>query len=274
MRVAGIFDPGRLPLAGEIAARLSLLIACVLLVFAGRSLTSSITGPDPDFILYLGLQGATLSLFVGLAWVPLHSPVGKVGLRRAWWGLPAVAFVLIPFCAVTLARGVSGVPPGTAWFVAMGYLLLAAAAEEIEFRGFLLDTLSFRGTMIPSMIITSMLFGWVHTDNPGSNPLALANIALFGILLCGIRFLTRGLAAPILVHWLWNAVTGMVLGVNVSGLQIPSVLRPDGPLPWGAFGPEESPALTILLAASIAGVFTAVFRARRARKMPLPAQAG
>jgi membrane protease YdiL (CAAX protease family) len=250
------------------------LIACVLLVFTGRSLAFSITGPDPDFVLYLGLQGAALSLLVGLAWVPLHSPGGKVGLRRAWWGLPAAGFVLLPFCAVTLARGVSGAPPGTAWFVAMGCLLLAAAAEEIEFRGFLLDALSFRGTMIPSMIITSILFGWVHTDNPGSNPLALANIALFGILLCGIRFLTQGLAAPILVHWLWNAVTGMVLGVNVSGLRIPSVLRPDGSLPWGAFGPEESPALTIMLAVSIIGVFAAVLRARRARKMQFAAPAG
>jgi hypothetical protein len=260
MRIVGIFDPAKLPLAGEIAARLSLLIACILLVFASRTLVFYVTDPGSDLLLQLGIQGAALSGITGLAWIPLFSKGGKSGLKLSLWGLPAAAFVLLPFAVVTLARGAVAALPGAEWFAGLGCLLLAAAAEEIEFRGFLLDALAFRRAMIPSVLVTSALFGLVHTDNPGSNPLAIINIFLFGILLCGLRFMTRGLAAPILLHWLWNAVTGMVLGVNVSGLTIPSILRPEGAMPWGAFGPEESPALTILLTASIALVFLRLAR--------------
>jgi|GEM_PF-1451974 len=263
LRVSGSFDPGRLPVVGEVASRLSLLLAYVLVAFAGRSLTRAMVGGEPDMFVFLGVQGAVMTILTGLLWLPLASKAGKIGLRRALRALPFALFVLLPFVVVTVAGRFSWTPPSSRWFATLGLLAAAAVAEEVEFRGLLFDALAFRGSVIPSIVLSSALFGLVHGDNPGSNPLALVNIALFGLMLCGIRMLTRGVAGPALIHWVWNSTTGLVLGSSVSGLELPSLLHPLGRMPWGAFGPEESPALTILLIASTVLVYFSVRRAGR-----------
>jgi hypothetical protein len=81
---------------------------------------------------------------------------------------------------------------------------------------------------------------------------------LAGLLLGTAWLVTRSLWLPVGIHWGWNAATSVVLGLPLSGLDLPSALelRP-GAQPWmvglfgGDFGPEEGLAYHAALAAAL-----------------------
>jgi hypothetical protein len=157
------------------------------------------------------------------------------------------AVVLAPFIYLSLLGGLEfgAVSPGEWTGIALA-LLLAAAAEEVVFRLYLMDTLSFGGRSAIGITLSSILFAAAHAANPGADTLSIVNIGLFGVLLGLLRMVSRGIAAPILLHFLWNLATGMVLGWRVSGFELPSILDQSSPL-WAGFGPESSPVLTVCL---------------------------
>lgn len=69
----------------------------------------------------------------------------------------------------------------------------------------------------PAIIAISLLFGYLHINNPGATYVTAFGNALGG-LMYGIAFLGgRNIWMPIGMHWAWNFVQGSVLGFNVSG---------------------------------------------------------
>ena len=183
------------------------------------------------------------------------------GCRLTGFGSPTLplslaVLILVPFAAVALRSGLEWASPGNAWIATALVLLAMAAAEEMVFRGFLVNVLSFRGNFTSGAVLSSLLFALVHVDNYGATPLGVFNVAVFGFLLVLLRRRTRGLAAPILVHWAWNLTTGMVFGWSVSGYELPSLWTSPGGGPWSAFGPEGSLLLTAVLAVGIALVLS------------------
>jgi membrane protease YdiL (CAAX protease family) len=95
-----------------------------------------------------------------------------------------------------------------------------------------------------ALAISSLLFAGFHLTNPGMNTLAFANIFLAGILL-GMNYIyTRNLWYAFLFHLSWNFVQGPILGMRVSGLNLPSLLqvetKGDSLLTGGEFGMEAS----------------------------------
>ncbi len=148
-------------------------------------------------------------------------------------------------------------------------LFLAAAYEEILYRGYafqrLVDAVGARG----AILIISALFGVAHLRNPSVTPLSTANTVLAGILLSVAYLKTRALWLPIGLHWAWNFFMGPVLSLHISGLQFgqPLFLTEDlGPawLSGGAYGPEGSVVVTAVVAGSI------VWLARTLRIAPSP----
>lgn len=158
----------------------------------------------------------------------------------------------VPFIAVGLAQSPSWTYPGSGWFVVAAALLLLASVEEVIFRGFLLNTLSFGRHLLSGVLLSSVLFAAVHSDNTGATPIGVINVAFFGVLLSLVRFFSGGLILPSVIHWIWNLMTGMVFGWKVSGCTLPSLFRPGLQNLWGSFGPEGSILLTVSLAAGIA----------------------
>lgn len=138
------------------------------------------------------------------------------------------------------------------WFAVAAALFLLASAEEVVFRGFLLNTLSFGGRLLPGVLLSSVLFAIVHFDNTGATLIGVVNVAIIGVLLSLVRFFSGGLILPSVIHWFWNLMTGMVFGWRVSGYTLPSLFRPGLQNLWGSFGPEGSILLTVSLAAGIA----------------------
>jgi uncharacterized protein len=131
-------------------------------------------------------------------------------------------------------------------------LALAAAGEEMIFRGYafqlLIETVGPFATVLP----VGVLFGFTHAGNPNVSKLGVFNTVVWGILL-GYAFLrSRDLWLPIGLHFGWNAVLPL-FGVNLSGLTIEVsryVYRWDLPALWsgGSYGPEGGLLATIAAA--------------------------
>jgi len=98
-----------------------------------------------------------------------------------------------------------------------------------------------------------LVFALLHSGNPNSNWMGLANTAGFGVLFGYAYLRSRDLWLPIGLHFGWN-VTLPFFGVNLSGI----TLKVTGyELAWnagklwsgGAYGPEASILTTMVLAA-------------------------
>jgi CAAX protease family protein len=137
--------------------------------------------------------------------------------------------------------------------------MLGAAAEEMLFRGYPLQTLMRSWPVWVALIPTSVPFALVHLDNPNVVPgFTMANTVLAGAWLAIAYWRTRSLWFPLGVHWGWNWMQGAVIGSPVSGITkiTPNPLMhfaDQGPA-WiggGAYGIEGGAACTLALIVSM-----------------------
>ena len=144
---------------------------------------------------------------------------------------------------------------GETLFVSILVFLFAAAAEEMLFRGYVLQTLTRANIAWLGVVLTSVPFAAAHLKNP--NVVAgftFVNTALAGLWLAVAYLRTRSLWLPFGLHWSWNWAQASLLGLPVSGIQrmAPAPLLkamnagPDW-LTGGAYGLEGGAACTIAL---------------------------
>ena len=143
-----------------------------------------------------------------------------------------------------------------AWTFA--YFGLAAAYEEVWFRGYGFQALVEQIGVWPTVVLTSGLFSAAHLGNPEVDAIAIVNIFLAGVLLGFAYLRTRSLWFPTALHAGWNWTMATALGFPVSGLVLMDTPLYDavetGSDWWtgGGFGPEAGLAGTAVLAAGIA----------------------
>lgn len=181
-----------------------------------------------DYLVGTGMAAAMIAIIVGIEWA-----AGTVSLR--WSDIPGDEIV-------------SGLLIGLAFFN------LAAAFEELMFRGYPLQTLLRDLHPVWPVLITSALFGIVHAGNPHVSPLALINTVLAGVWLAVAYLKTRSLWLPTSLHWSWNWTMNSVFGLSVSGLQgmassplLESTQTGPTWLTGGPYGPEGGVLATIVL---------------------------
>jgi len=141
------------------------------------------------------------------------------------------------------------------FFIALVLMIMVAFAEEMVFRGYILNNLMKSMNKWVALVISAGLFTIAHVSNPGITSVAIANLLLAGLLL-GINFIyTRNLWFAICFHFTWNFFQGPVFGYDVSGLPLQSILEPSLQGPWwltgGTFGMEGSFVTTALFIASL-----------------------
>ncbi|HVW85518.1 MAG TPA: CPBP family intramembrane glutamic endopeptidase [Bryobacteraceae bacterium] len=181
---------------------------------------------------------------LGLAW---NRGSERNLLLGAVLGAGGAALVIVVPLALGMAHFEKVINPDISWRAALFMpvlLFCGAMAEEIAFRGFVLQYLTRGWGPWLAVLSTGALFGWLHNDNPGATWLSDVNTALFGVLFGAAVLRTHDLWLPIGLHFGWN-VTFPFFGVELSGLTI----RVTGyELVWktsdlwsgGKYGPEAS----------------------------------
>lgn len=211
--------------------------------------------------LYFGMSiGAILATWVFRTAIDRQpfQTVGFVGqnipyqlLKGGAWaiGIQTVAFLILYITgAISVEAG------GVEWGNLIGFLglfLLISIYEEVVFRGYITSLLAQNMHFIPALTISSLLFAAVHIGNADFTWMGFGSI-FFGGYLLGILYLKyQNLYLPIGMHWFWNYYHGNILGFDVSGLDVPAVLKLQmNGADWftgGEFGLEGSIVTVILL---------------------------
>lgn len=121
-------------------------------------------------------------------------------------------------------------------------IAIAAAGEELQFRGYLFQVLVRATGIIPALLITGALFGMLHLGNPGSSRLGTLNTVLAGVVLGYAFWRSRDLWLPIGAHIGWNCVFPLVgdelsgIGVHLTGYRI--FWKSAALWHGGSYGPE------------------------------------
>jgi membrane protease YdiL (CAAX protease family) len=138
-------------------------------------------------------------------------------------------------------------------------MVLVAIGEEMVFRGYILNNLMDSMDKWLALGISAAIFAMAHGGNAGISAMAVINLVLGGLLL-GINYIyTRNLWFAIFFHFSWNFVQGPVLGYEVSGMPLHSILqhRLQG-ADWvtgGAFGFEGSCVATVIFILTLLALY-------------------
>lgn len=242
----------------------------------------------PTAGLTLAPTAASLAAALAAGWVMMYGverrPTGALGFalgpaapRESVLGTGIGAALLgLAVLPVALTGGVQWVPDaGTfsgylefaAWTLA--FFAVAAAVEEVLFRGYPFQVLERGFGPWAAVIATSLVFAVAHGANPNVRPLGLVNIFLAGAMLGAAYLRTRSLWFATGVHLGWNWTMATLLDLPVSGLELNTPLYTGvetGPDWWtgGSFGPEAGVAAT---AAIVAGTVW-LLRTPRLRESP------
>jgi uncharacterized protein len=152
-----------------------------------------------------------------------------------------------------------GVAFAKTFFGALIVYVLLAAAEEVAFRGYPLQTLLRSHRVFFAALPGSLLFAAVHLANPNVPrdyrlAFMFGNTALAGVWLAVAYWRTRSLWLPLGIHWAWNWALGSVVGLPVSGItslnRAPLLRAADAGPEWltgGSYGIEGGAACTVAL---------------------------
>lgn len=134
------------------------------------------------------------------------------------------------------------------------FFTLPAAAEEVLFRGYLLQALAEVWGGLKALLATSLAFGLIHLTNPNTSAIGIGNIVVAGLFLGAVYLKTASLWWATGAHLGWNWGLGFLADLPVSGLELvntpmyePVISGPQW-ISGGAFGPEGSIIATVLLA--------------------------
>ncbi len=282
---------------------LFLLFTAILTLLLGiaTSLNAPQSGAGTSVIAFLtGSQlGLTLTGIFTLASMLLtyliasrlldRRPLAEFGFHfnRKWWqlfvfGLFLGAFLMCFIFLIELACGwvtVSGwLTASNPWgfflniCLALIFFICVGFYEEMLARGYQLRNLAEgfnwpwfkpKTAVLIGYVLSSIIFGFLHADNPNASAVSTINLFAAGLFLGLGYILTGELALSIGLHITWNFFEGNVFGFPVSGTFAGSsilLIQQKGPVAWtgGPFGPEAGIIGIITLALGSLLIFLGV----------------
>lgn len=142
---------------------------------------------------------------------------------------------------------------------------LVAISEEITSRGIIYKLLCDKWNIWVGLIVSSLLFGFMHIFNDGATVWSALSIAITSGWLLAIAYSYYDtLWVPIGMHWAWNFLEGNVFGCLVSGMPVKGntlitpILQGSDILTGGEFGPESS-IVTIIICTVVSIGFTIMY---------------
>lgn len=230
---------------------------------ANASMEGGLDTMDPGFLTLIWtifLTGAGGAAYVFCRFVD-KKPLSWIGIRfERWWqslllgagwgaALPTVGFIVLLIFGWLKITGVNwSVSEILIWAV---FFFIAAAFEEVLFRGYILNMVSENFNIKAGLIVSSILFGLVHLSNLNVSFIGILNIILAGFVL-GVAYLfSKNLWMPTALHFAWNYFQGTIFGFEVSGNPTYALLSQQlsGPdwLTGGDFGFEGSAISVVVL---------------------------
>lgn len=269
------WGPGRIGTAVGIVVRLVVFVIGTILV--NQILTAIMANfvPAEELQNVLTVPAALIQIvtlssvyFLVVRFLERRRPIHE--LRTRWArglviGLAGGAAAFLVCCGVIALAGgyrwsvVEQPDLGVIAVTILGVGASAAIGEELLYRGIVYRLMEQMFGTWAAIIGSGLLFGLMHMTNPGATLWGGISVALAGGMLLGTLYaLTRSLWVTIGYHAAWNVVQGPLLGIPVSGNELPAFLQvtvtgPDW-LTGGVFGAESSgvtvgmiSALTIVL---------------------------
>jgi membrane protease YdiL (CAAX protease family) len=198
-----------------------------------------------------------------------HRTFGSVGLKlhQGWRRLFLVgSFLGAATLALTIAAEAAvgsaafGPQPHSAVQLLSSFVgifvvfVMAAAFEELVFRGFAFQALVHNMGPATAIVITSVFFGLAHLGNPHPTLISTVNTIVAGIWLSVAYLVTRSLWFSTALHYSWNLAMVYLFGLPVSGISTFDTLgvlagqdRPPVFISGGDYGPEGGVAATLVL---------------------------
>jgi hypothetical protein len=96
--------------------------------------------------------------------------------------------------------------------------------EEFIMRSLLFTQLALRFGVIAAILLNSSVFALMHIANANASVISLVNTFLIGILFSLIYYYHDNIWLVAGFHSGWNFILGAVLGVSVSGFELPTTV--------------------------------------------------
>ncbi len=179
-----------------------------------------------------------------------------VGVGALMISVPVILCALTGAVTLTFNAGVNPL------IIVLFFLafVLQGMGEEVLFRGYLLNTLTRRFNIWTSIIMSALMFSFMHIANSSFGIIPFINITLFGIF-AAVYMLKRGSIWGIAaIHTVWNFMQGNIYGFSVSGMPKLSALfdctqgNVGAILSGGDFGIEGGLGATIVLLVALVAV--------------------
>ncbi len=210
--------------AGTLIAAAVWLAATAAILLAGRASAA----PQALLVLYLAsFAGLVLGLALAARLLQrrgLRSLVGPDGFRPRDFGLGIAAIAaltlagLLPILWLAPPVRQTGLAAWAAWLpLALPALLLQTAAEELAFRGWLMQGLAvrFRSRAV-WWLVPAGLFGLLHWDPAGLGDdawIAVVSATVMGLVLADVTVRTGNLSAAIGLHFANNVVALLLVAM-------------------------------------------------------------
>ncbi|MFV0557195.1 MAG: lysostaphin resistance A-like protein [Enterococcus sp.] len=150
--------------------------------------------------------------------------------------------------------------PDVNWLMILAmfiFFLIQGLTEEVVVRGYLFSSLQKKYSVPLSIVVSSLVFAFIHINNPGMTWLSALNLFLAGAMFAVVYQVTGSILLVGGIHSMWNFVMGPILGVEVSGTVSESFLTEHLTdrvfFNGGSFGFEGGIIVTLVLV-----VFTAI----------------
>jgi len=153
----------------------------------------------------------------------------------------------------------------------LSIFLLAAVIEEITARGIVFRFIADKWNVVAGLVVSSIIFGFVHLFNPNTTALSCLRIAITGGWLCGIAYAYhRTLWVPIGIHWAWNYIQSSIFEHSVPGSALNSppilILASKGvKFPAGIGFDTEVSIISTAIGVAISAVYTILYFKKKAR---------
>lgn len=203
------------------------------LITAGKALTfflgwAVLTGlmPFPD-----SSNGA-----IWRFWAELIPLLSAAGFTLLFW-LPERQALPLHLCTAPLKNAMIGFAAGVLWLgIATGVLLLTGTMhitgyqqvpllglwilstllntvmQELLIRGYLYQLIKRQYSTVAAAIVTTALFTFLHGGALEAGMVPTFNVVTMSLLMVLVLEYTQSLLAPMVMHFLWNCIGGILLG--------------------------------------------------------------